>query len=75
MTADRRGGGGGGWISLLILSDVSTCWMTLKGIFVFVLINSNEIIISSNKNHFIQFHEVINGRSISSYFPYLSNNM
>ena len=50
-------------ISLLILSDVLTCWMTLyNGIFSFELIYSNEIFISSNKNHhyFLQFNEVIN---------------
>ena len=37
--------------------------MTLKGIFIFEFIYSNEIFISSNKNHhlFLQFNEVING--------------
>ena len=48
-------------ISLLILSDV---WMTLfNGLFCFELIYSNEIFISSNKNHhyFLQLNEVING--------------
>ena len=50
--------------------------MKLKGIFIFVLIFSNEIFISSNKNHYFkQFDEVINGISISSYFRYLTNNM
>ena len=37
--------------------------MTLKGIFIFKFIYSNEVYISSNKNHhqFLQFNEVING--------------
>ena len=51
-------------ISLLILSDVLTRWMTLfNGMFSFELIYSNEIFISSNKNYhyFLQFNEVING--------------
>ena len=50
-------------ISLLILSNVLTRWMTLfNGIFSFELIYSNKIFISSNKNHhyFQQFNEVIN---------------
>ena len=50
-------------ISLLILSDVLTRWMTLKGIFSFEFIYSNEIFFSLNKNHhyFLQFNKVING--------------
>ena len=37
--------------------------MTLKGIFIFEFIYSNETFISSNKNNhlFLQFNEVING--------------
>ena len=54
-------------ISLQILSDVLTRWMTLfNGIFSFELIYSNEIFISSNKNLycFLQFNEVINSTCI-----------
>ena len=50
-------------IPLLILSAVLTRWMALfNGTFGFKLIYSNEIFISSNKNHqyFLQFNEVIN---------------
>ena len=53
--------------------------MRLKGITIFKLIYSNEIFISSNKNHyyFQPFNEVKNGiphmNLVSSYFRYLNN--
>ena len=51
-----------GGFSNWFFSDVLTRWMKLKGIFIFEFIYSNEIFISSNKNHhkFLQFNEVIN---------------
>ena len=51
-TADRG-------ISLLILSDVLTRWMTLKGIFIFEFIYSNEIFISSNKKIIINSYSLM----------------